>query len=105
MKDEVSSVDNASSNAPPNQTFTNRPTERILETIWADVFKVNEVNIYEDFFELGGHSLLALQIINRVREAVGVNLPLPVLFEPSSSIKEISERIDAMGDPKYNIDD
>ncbi|HEV7517077.1 MAG TPA: phosphopantetheine-binding protein, partial [Thermoanaerobaculia bacterium] len=33
------------------------------------------------FFDLGGDSLLGTQVITRVRDAWGIDLPLPALFE------------------------
>ena len=39
------------------------------------------IGAHDDFFEMGGHSLLATQVIARVREVFGVEVPLGVLFD------------------------
>ncbi|HYR12486.1 MAG TPA: condensation domain-containing protein, partial [Longimicrobium sp.] len=56
-------------------------TEQAVAAIWAEVLGAGRVGRRDDFFELGGHSLLAMQVISRVREALGVVVPLQELFE------------------------
>jgi len=57
------------------------PVEELLAGIWTDLLGVPGVKRQDNFFELGGHSLLATRMMSRVRDALGVELPLRAIFE------------------------
>jgi acyl carrier protein len=52
-----------------------------LAGVWAQVLGVDRVGARDDFFQLGGHSLLATQVISRIRDEFGVEIPLGTLFD------------------------
>ncbi|MCR8842179.1 amino acid adenylation domain-containing protein [Paenibacillus sp. SC116] len=57
------------------------PQEEVMCELFAEILNVKRVSIDDSFFELGGHSLLAVRLISRVREALGKELSIAVLFE------------------------
>ncbi|MDG9931286.1 amino acid adenylation domain-containing protein [Pseudomonas sp. GD04015] len=58
--------------------------EQQVAAAWAEVLKLERVGLADNFFELGGHSLLATQVTGRLQIALGVNLPLALLFEAAN---------------------
>ncbi|MBU4213046.1 MAG: hypothetical protein KJ792_00140, partial [Actinobacteria bacterium] len=60
------------------------PVERRLAELWAELLGTEQIGVHDDFFDLGGHSLLALQLLNRLIDEFGVELPLHRLFEAST---------------------
>jgi phthiocerol/phenolphthiocerol synthesis type-I polyketide synthase E len=56
-------------------------TERVIADIWGEMLGLERVGIYDSFFDLGGHSLLAMQLLNHLRQAFGVEIPVRDLFE------------------------
>jgi amino acid adenylation domain-containing protein len=55
--------------------------EELVCNVWTEVLGIERVGRSESFFELGGHSLLATQVMSRLRQAFGIDLPLSALFE------------------------
>jgi acyl-CoA synthetase (AMP-forming)/AMP-acid ligase II/acyl carrier protein len=70
------------------------PTEKQLADLWGNVLGVERVGIAENFFALGGDSLLATQVTSRIRDAFGLELPLPTIFrEPTiSALAQVIDR-------------
>ena len=52
---------------------------------------VSEIGINDNFFALGGHSLLAMQVMSRVRDELGVTLPLRAIFD-APTVSELRRR-------------
>ncbi|HEX6863771.1 MAG TPA: amino acid adenylation domain-containing protein, partial [Thermoanaerobaculia bacterium] len=69
------------------------PVEEVLAGIWADLLGLERVGADGHFFDLGGHSLLATQVMSRLREAFGVEIPLHELFE-APGLADLAARIE-----------
>lgn len=55
--------------------------ESAIADIWADSLGLDSVGIKHNFFWLGGHSLLVTRVTYELREALGVDIPLSVMFQ------------------------
>jgi amino acid adenylation domain-containing protein len=52
-----------------------------IAELWSSVLQRNGFSIKDDFFAVGGHSLLAIQLLSRLREKFGVDIPARKLFD------------------------
>lgn len=70
-------------------------TETLLAASFSAVLGVASLDTGSHFFELGGHSLLATQLASRLRETIGLELPIRMLFE-APRLGDLAARIDAL---------
>ncbi|HEY0737680.1 MAG TPA: amino acid adenylation domain-containing protein, partial [Herpetosiphonaceae bacterium] len=69
------------------------PVEEVVANVWADVLGMARVGRDDNFFALGGHSLLATQVISRLRQTFGIDLPLRSLFD-TPTVPGLAEQIE-----------
>jgi amino acid adenylation domain-containing protein len=67
--------------------------EEALASIWRSTLDVEQIGAGDNFFALGGHSLLAAQVRSRIRQHLGVELPLDVLFD-DQTLAGLARRIE-----------
>jgi FkbH-like protein len=68
--------------------------ERQLCRIWSGMLNVEPVGVYDNFFDLGGHSLLAVQLLSRLKEELGIELSLDVVYGADFTVAELAKAIE-----------
>ncbi|MCX6319467.1 MAG: amino acid adenylation domain-containing protein [Bacteroidetes bacterium] len=69
-------------------------TEHRLAAIWEELLGRMEVGIHDNFFESGGHSLLATRMMAKIRNSMGVEVPLSLLFK-APTISKLAAYLDS----------
>ncbi len=79
-----------------------RTSEEVaLAEIWGELLGVGAVGVTSNFFELGGHSLMIVQLVGRIRDRLGVEPAMAMLFQRprledmAAGIVEAAARADA----------
>jgi acyl-coenzyme A synthetase/AMP-(fatty) acid ligase len=63
-----------------SRTEPRTDAELLVAEVWEEVLGVRRIGADDDFFALGGHSLLALRVVARLRAALGIDVPVGILF-------------------------
>jgi hypothetical protein len=56
------------------------PLEELMAEIWTEALSLDRVGIHDNFWDLGGHAPLATEVLARVNESFGIELPPQTLF-------------------------
>ncbi|MCB1110849.1 MAG: hypothetical protein KDK64_07685 [Chlamydiia bacterium] len=76
----------------PVKTSQPLSLEENLMAIWKKGLAVESVSVVHDFSELGGDSLLAVQLVSKIKEALGISLPPNTILQ-YPTIKKLSNWI------------
>jgi acyl carrier protein len=71
------------------------PTQQRIIEILRALLGREKIGPNDDFFLLGGHSLLGAQLIARLRETFGVELPLRTVFD-APTVVALAEEIERL---------
>jgi amino acid adenylation domain-containing protein len=55
-------------------------TERLIASIWQEVFNADVVSVHANFFDLGGHSLTLVRVRSRLRDHFGDEISIVDMF-------------------------
>ncbi len=66
-----------------------------IAQMWETLLGIDRVGRHDNFFELGGHSLLATQLISRIRDRFGMQLPLRTIFD-ANTVAELARHVTSM---------
>jgi phthiocerol/phenolphthiocerol synthesis type-I polyketide synthase E len=56
-------------------------TEELLAALCATLLRIDRVGVHDSFFDLGGNSLLGMHLVERIRDAFGVDVPIAAIYE------------------------
>ncbi|MFJ6573343.1 phosphopantetheine-binding protein [Streptomyces sp. NPDC091292] len=69
-------------------------TEATVAAIWCELFGLETIDPRVDFYELGGHSLLAIRMTARIRDVLGLKIPVRMVLE-NPTVAELAEAVGA----------
>ncbi|MFJ4011015.1 amino acid adenylation domain-containing protein [Streptomyces sp. NPDC090026] len=82
---------------PPAETSAD-PMERAVCRLVGEILDLPDVQPDDNFFKLGGHSVLATRLAGRLRDELGVAIPMRAVFE-SATLAELAAAVPADGTP------
>ena len=71
------------------------PTEQRLRQIYAELLRPDRLGVLDSFFQIGGNSLQAMQLVSRIHDEFGLDLPVTAVFL-SPEVRGLAGRIDRL---------
>lgn len=66
--------------------------EAIVTAMWCDLFGVPTIEPDDDFFSLGGHSMIAVRMAARLRDDLGLRVPVRLILE-NPTVTSLTRRL------------
>ncbi len=66
--------------------------EAMLARLWQTVLGIDQVSVKEGFFDLGGDSMKSIELMVKIRQAIGLDIPLAKLLQ-HDTVAELAEYI------------
>ena len=63
-----------------------------IARIFSNVLGLDRVGALDNFFEIGGHSLLAMRAVAAIKDGIGIQVPLRLLFE-TANVRDLAGQI------------
>jgi amino acid adenylation domain-containing protein len=71
------------------------PQQEILCSLFAAALGISQVSLDDSFFDLGGDSVILIQLVSRIRAALGVNISIRAFFE-TPTVAGLTEQLQRM---------
>jgi amino acid adenylation domain-containing protein len=78
--------------APQTDAQLDGPIEKLIADVWSEVLRLDSVGPFDNFFTLGGHSLLAIRLVARVKQQLGLKVPISAVFQ-HTTLRELAGHI------------
>lgn len=80
--------------------------ETTLAQLWETVLGVTKIGVKESFFDLGGDSMMSIELVVKIRQATGIDVPLATLLQRDTVAEMASyleQKQDAVWSPIVTI--
>ena len=77
--------------------------EKMIAEVWKDLLGISQVSMNDTFWSLGGDSLLVVQMLQKIKEVLGIEVPLDKFLKSPTldGLKSISQgKVDTASTPK-----